>query len=781
MRALFSKKTSRIGGTLFAALFLSIFISVFVLPQSAYAVCPEGTHDNNTGSNYGLERCVPDDPNDTTVQSTTHAADTTPSPGVDVVQAGANIVLGGVLAPVAILMWVIFKISSLILGLAGLVFNWTIAVLVFEFAKYLGNSPGMLVAWGILRDFGNIGLLFGFVFMGISTILDLHSYPWKKALPNLVIFAVLLNFSLFAAEAVIDATNVLASTLYEQTNTGQGCHQGADWLGCVVDTGIAGQLLERVNIVSVYDNGIETTGGIEGSINGALEQFTNPLGNILKFVGLSLVTTIAAVVLFAGAFMLISRAVVLAFLMVTSPIGFAGMAIPGLTDIAHKWWDKLINQALFAPVFLLLLLVALKMTDGLNQLASANGLAAALSVTDTTSTGSILLFLLIMGFMIGALMMAKEFSIAGASFAVNSASSFVFGATARGANLIAGGSAYGLRKAIMASPFKRNPMARGLVMRGLLPVEKTNMDIRRIPGVAGMLGAGGITSGAAPAEHALFKDAQHIFDDGARRKAKTAREEEYEKELKTQKLEEEAHGSTGTLSDESAEYLNSLSEEEVLQLHGIKNGVRAMAKNLSPEMFEKIMNSKELDAATKQAHMDGRFEDLMTAVTARDHEAVRKVSKEDLVILAKRDTKGKFRQLIDGQRANGDDLISEDQYDALVNNKQLGASQRAYIARNGILGRVEQAVASRNDAEAARLALTMKPKRKAKLGRDELLNAGVISTYDDRDLTQIAAADKIDNLVDRQAIRLATGNPAHRNAAVLSRYFSGFNAQRYWG
>lgn len=374
----------------------------------------------------------------------------------DAVAAGAgivgNAVLGTVLAPVAILMWAVFKIASLLLGLAGIVFNWVVAALVFDFAKYLGNSPGMLVAWGILRDFGNIGLLFGFVFMGISTILDLHSYPWKKALPALVIFAVLLNFSLFAAEAVVDSANVLSATLYDQTNNGQVC-RGADWLGCFVNTGIAGQLLERLNITSTYDESLETTGNLGASAATALNQFINPLDNILKFTALALVTTVAAVVLFAGALMLLSRAVILAFLMVTSPIGFAGMAIPGLNKLAKDWWHKLLNQALFAPVFILLLLVALKMSDGVNQLASAGGLAGALSPTNAGSTGTLLVFFLIIGFMVGALMLASKFGIYGADFATKAAGGAVYGTMGYIGRRTVGAAANRLQSNILKSRF----------------------------------------------------------------------------------------------------------------------------------------------------------------------------------------------------------------------------------------------------------------------------------------------------------------------------------------
>lgn len=318
--------------------------------------------------------------------------------------------IGAVTSPITIVMWIIFKVTSLLLGFAGIIFNWTVLVVVFEFSKYFGNSPGMTLAWGILRDFANIGLLFGFVFMGIATILDLHKYPWKQALPKLVIYAVLLNFSLFATEAIIDATNVVSATLYKQTYAESQQCTNANWLGCVINTGLAAVVLDRIQLSSVY----APNDFVTDTVSGIGDQFTRPVENILKYVLLSLVTTVAAVVLFGAASMLISRGVTLAFLMVTSPLGFAGLAIPFLEGMARKWWKKLIDQALFAPVFILLLLASLKMTDGLDQLINGKTLVAALSLQNVgDTTGVLIFFTLTMGFMVASLAMAQQFGIYG--------------------------------------------------------------------------------------------------------------------------------------------------------------------------------------------------------------------------------------------------------------------------------------------------------------------------------------------------------------------------------
>ena len=381
--------------------------------------------------------------------------------------------LGAITSPIAIVSWIIFKIASVLLGVAGMLFNWVMLALVFEFARYLGNSEGMLLAWSILRDFANIGLLFGFLFLGIATILDLHSYPWKKTLPMLIIYAVLLNFSLFISQAVIDVANVVSATLYRTGFEIETCTTSAErdntWLECAINGGVASAFLERTRIATSLKEEYSAGSFIEG----ARQQITNPLGNILQYIVLALLVSVAAVVLFAASFMFISRAVVLAFLMVTSPIGFAGMAIPGLKKLADDWWDKLIKQAFFAPIFLLLLLVALKLTEGLAAIGGSGGLGSAIT-SGAVNSGPFLMFALVTGFFIGALMIADKFGIYASEWATKTAGGFVGGT-------VLGGAAWAGRNTLGKYA---NRVANRLNTTGYMGLKSSGYFGRQLAGVA---------------------------------------------------------------------------------------------------------------------------------------------------------------------------------------------------------------------------------------------------------------------------------------------------------
>lgn len=325
-------------------------------------------------------------------------------------------------------------LAGLILFLAGTLFNWVVLRTVFQFGDYFGTSEGMLVAWGVMRDIANIGLLFAFVLIGIMLILNVDRYGGsaasaKKAIPRLIIFAVLLNFSLFASQAVIDVANAFGSSFTtlaqencsEQVTTQQGGGQSLE--DCATNNGISGRIMQAAGLTGIWDDG-------RRDINSALNNTGDrPYSYAVSLIMLSIFVLVSALVLLAGAIMLIIRVVVLSFLMVTSPIGFAGMVIPGLGKMAGQWWSALLNQAFFAPVYLLLIFLSIKLTENLmnGEASLANAVIANAGDAVSGNVQVVMVFLIVIGFMLGSLILANKMGAVGAKFAISSASALTVG------------------------------------------------------------------------------------------------------------------------------------------------------------------------------------------------------------------------------------------------------------------------------------------------------------------------------------------------------------------
>lgn len=381
--------------------------------------------------------------------------------------------LSGVFSLIAKIATFILGLVAAILGLANYLLGWSTYITVYQFGNLIGNSQGLLDAWGVLRDVANIVLLFGFIFMGISTILNLsHSeYTAKRALPTLIIFALLLNFSLLASEGVIDISNAIATSIYNQAG---GTCDASQSIDCITDKGIGGKIMDMAGVGSAFG----------GAWFDSLDS--GPRDAII-IVGLTIFLLITALVIFAAAIMLIIRAVILGFLMVTSPIGFAGMAIPPLHEVAKTWWSQLLAQAFFAPIYFLLVFVGLKVMEGiatsLNTTGSINDATLANVFINTSQGGGSsnvsigITFALLIGFMIAALMFAKRSSAIGTGFAIKGAGGLAFGTLGWAGRSTVGQAGYKLASRINSSGFGRTRLGT-FAVNNLNKVGKGSFDVR---------------------------------------------------------------------------------------------------------------------------------------------------------------------------------------------------------------------------------------------------------------------------------------------------------------
>jgi hypothetical protein len=689
--------------------------------------------------------------------------------------------------------WIIERIALAFLflaaffaGLAGFLFNWIIYITVFQFGNLIGNNPGLLAAWGVLRDIGNILLLFGFIFMGISTILNLpgNEFTAKRALPAFIIFAVLMNFSLFAAESIIDVSNALGTTLYKQSSNGL-CTEG-DFMQCATQQGIAGSIFKVSGIAAIFDPNAPTQ----------ISDKNGLFAYLIVALGLTLFAAVAAFVFLAAVIMFITRAVVLAFLMATSPIGFAGMAVPPLHELASRWWSEILKQSFFAPIYILLILISIKFMEGVTVALNAvsgggniSSLAAAFSQTGASNVSMIINFLLIIGFMMGSVIIAKQMGALGADRATGMAGAAVFGGMARITNFGVGGTArlfrYGVQQTAGRS---NNQLVRSLgssTSSFLKGVEKSNTDLRKTPVVGGLIAqqAGG------PAEHASYSDIQHQIHEV--RAGLQADRADFEKDVAKQRFVREAKGGAGALSAESQRYLANLSAEQISADHDLQHSIEHLADALSPDQFEGIMKNEKVTQNVKDNLSANRFQQIRAAIdpanggygNSANREAVRALSNKDLEMLAKYDT-GTFNTLVamgnTGPNGDGDSMISSDQSDHLGKSSALTTVQRGSVYSNSRKGRVEAEIRNGNIATAARYTNAMSSKAKAKLNNSTLVHAGIVSTYTAGDLAEIQREGKLDaNQVSQIAQQVRNNN--HPNNQAITNWLNGnANADSYW-
>lgn len=669
---------------------------------------------------------------------------------------------GNILSFFAILF---LSLASAILAIVGVVFNWVVLRTVFQFGEYFGTSDGMLVAWGVMRDISNIGLLFGFIFMGVLLILNVdgggHGHGGgisaRKAIPRLIIFAVLINFSLFTSQAVIDVANAFASTFSNLAGT--ECNTattGSDLTVAQTDeacanVGISGKIIAAAGITSIFDLGSELT---SNTGSGASIPYA------ITLICLTIFVLVTAIVLLAGAILLCIRVVVLSLLMVTSPIGFAGMVIPGLSGIASKWWHTLMSQAFFAPVFLLLIFISIKLTEGL--MGENTSLAAAVTGNaGNTSAGNlqvVMVFFIVTGFMIGSLMAASKMGAMGASFATGFAQKAVtypFAVTGR--STIGAGSAGAMRAYEAAMGRARNSQNRFVRLTAKSPLGNIADDA-----VAGTLDKGKnmkFFGGRSFEEERKHREERgdHLDHEAAKAQAKLNLTEAT-KALATAATDDER----ATANEAIQASLQKMSDSDIRDiLKDSKTDLDSIARNLSPEKFASLMKDKDLSEGKKHDLSHSRFGELegfvgniSGATSPGDHDVrfkavkdkVKQWSNDDLTEFAKADP-GTFKTLMQLDNSEGESLFTDEQREALEKSKSLTNSQRKMVKDESVVKRIDAHVKSTSPVRIAKAATMMgkikKAKDRAKLDEATLATRAIIDTLTPADLPEIMNEQKL--------------------------------------
>lgn len=673
----------------------------------------------------------------------------------------------------ASLFLVFTTIFAVVMAWAASFFNFAMLVTVYQFANFFGNSDGLRLAWGILRDLANIFLLFGFILIGVMTILDIGKFTANKALPALIIFGILLNFSLFVSEAIVDVSNAFASTFYAQAGN-VDCGNGRNNVECA-NLGIAGKVIEVSGLAATFSVSGDQFAAIWDHESGSEQQA------VIHF-GMMVLVIVMAGVFFAGAFILVSRAITLLFLFALSPIGFAGMAVPGFEKYANEWWGKLIDNAIFAPVYVLFLLISIKILGGVKISLGLTGDRSIYTVfleSETITLGGMLLFFaLVVGFMWLSLDFARKSSVYGSKQIAGAAMGWIantvgavtttpVGLFSRGIGMAYGGSTRAIRRGIGNLPGGKafNYVAGALggtaIDRGLRSVFEAGQGIK-IP-----------IEGAKSFKDVLKEGEEHS-------KALDAQDKKDKDERKRQENERninQALRSGNPAKISGALQKMNLTDTELFVKNARAQDLESAAKHLTPERFAALMDSKEVEGK-KGALFKARYKELDKAISSGDKDTIRSLNKKDLEQYIK-GSPGGFQRLVEAESdpRTGEGLLSEDQMESLQKDSGsiLDNGQRKMLVANTLPSRIKREL-GRGAGGVGRARLwtqNMPPKTFAKLSADVLTQDALVQDYTASTLQNILRENTKLKDADFKTIGALVRDPLHRNHAGIMAYLGG--------
>jgi len=260
---------------------------------------------------------------------------------------------------------IIFKLMSFVTYIVGTLFDYSLELSInsAEFFKKLGVIE---ITWSFLRDILNITFIFILLWTSIQILLGNDAkYNAKKVLMNVVLVAILINFSLFAAKIMVDGSNIVSLKIYETMKAGTAEKTAS----------ISERVMNTVGLTALYDiNQIfadTTTFAQKGS---ACQN--NPGALITISVMGSIFLVILCLALGLAAILFLIRLVNIIILFIKSPLWVWGFVLPGSKTVSKfkdEWWVEMKHVLVFPIAYMFWMLVAIIIFDKLGKVSQGVG------------------------------------------------------------------------------------------------------------------------------------------------------------------------------------------------------------------------------------------------------------------------------------------------------------------------------------------------------------------------------------------------------------------------
>lgn len=251
------------------------------------------------------------------------------------------------------------KLSAFVLYWTGNLFDYSIEIAVNS-AEFLNRLGIIEPTWAFVRDALNMTFIFILLFVAVKILLGRSGYTAKGSIARLVLVAILMNFSLFAAKIMVDASNIISLNIYEGIKTKEGTSpdkRGNVSARIMTTLGLNG----IYNFPAIFDNKtVQGCGTMPGTI-----LTVGIFGSILMLIT-TLTFLLAAILFFL-------RMLNIIVLFITSPVWVWGYVMENSsTKKGSEWWQKNMWHVLKFPVmYMLFLYVTLAMFAQLNTIQTS--------------------------------------------------------------------------------------------------------------------------------------------------------------------------------------------------------------------------------------------------------------------------------------------------------------------------------------------------------------------------------------------------------------------------
>jgi hypothetical protein len=270
---------------------------------------------------------------------------------------------------------IIFGISyiiSFVLGVVVAVEAWLIQI-ILNINTNITNSTPVKFGFPVVLSIANLGFVLGIIVIAIATILRRETYGIKQILWKLIVMAILVNFSLVIASAILSFADNLTMYFLEGVNPAgsvAGANNGISSINNF-SSALAGAFNPQKGFLGFNKlSDVKSEEDIKG-FEGAFAATGSDLGKLLAPITslLFVVFALIMIIITLGALvvMLIIRYVTLGILLILAPVAWMCWVFPALKSNWDKWWHSFLRWTFFAPVVVFFLWLGIQTSYEMNK------------------------------------------------------------------------------------------------------------------------------------------------------------------------------------------------------------------------------------------------------------------------------------------------------------------------------------------------------------------------------------------------------------------------------
>ena len=276
----------------------------------------------------------------------------------------------------------------------------------------LATAPIVVSGWDVTRTTVNMFFVLVLLVVAFATILRIETYSLKAILPRLIIVALLINFSLVIAGAILDFANVMTKYFYTSAT-----RDGSD-ISMAIQNGL--------KLTSFYrtSEDMQQAGGALKKIGQAFGFISSSI-SIFVYALLATLFCIATIFIFLVMIVLmLIRVLYLWVLLILAPAAWFFYIIPAYKSQWEKWWSNFFRWTFFAPIAMFFIYLSITTLNNMEGHLNITNFQSAFRATIKEKNypikdpvASLFQFGVGMALLLGSLVTANSMSITGAGIA----------------------------------------------------------------------------------------------------------------------------------------------------------------------------------------------------------------------------------------------------------------------------------------------------------------------------------------------------------------------------